>query len=327
MKQIKRITVTGVAGFIGSNLTKALLQKGYRVTGLDNLSQGLLCNIEPFLSNKYFKFIKGDVRSVFTVAKSCLESDCIVHLAAFKIPRYGNAYDTLMVNSQGTLNVLETARKIKAKMIFASTSDVYGKSPDLPFKEDGDLVLGHSRVKRWAYAVSKLFDEHLCFAYEEKYGIDVCVLRFFGSYGPNQNLTWWGGPQSVFIAAALKGEPLQVHGDGKQTRSFTYIDDTVEGIIRAIERKTSSGEIFNIGNNKEISIIELARLIWKLARGNGPTKISFIPYHRFSEKYQDVRRRVPDLSKSKRILGFQPKVELKEGLIKTIAWQKTVSAR
>jgi UDP-glucose 4-epimerase len=322
----KKILVTGAAGFIGSNLSAALLRKGYKVTGFDNLSQGSKNNIQAFIKNKNFTFIKGDVRSGSSLKRAIRGADCVVHLAAFKIPRYGNAFDTLIINTEGTKNVLEAARANKAKVVFASTSDVYGMSPDLPFKEDGNLVIGHSKVKRWAYATSKLFDEHLCFAYEEKYGLKVCVLRFFGSYGPHQNLTWWGGPQSVFIKAALSNETIEIHGDGKQTRSFTYISDTVDGIIRAVENKRSSGEVFNIGNDKEISILGLARLIWELVRGTEKPKIKFIPYSRFIGNYQDVRRRIPDLVKSGKLLGFRPKVSLQRGLLKTIAWQSCVKS-
>ena len=318
----KNILVTGAAGFIGSNLSKALLDKGYNVTGLDNLSQGFMRNIKALLQDKNFKFVKGDVRSHSTVDRLMKGKDCVVHLAAYKIPRYGNAMDTLMTNSRGVRTILESARRNKVKVVFASTSDVYGKSTKLPFQEDGDLLLGHSRIKRWAYAVSKLFDEHLCFAYEEKYALKVCVLRFFGSYGPNQNLTWWGGPQSVFIEKALKNETMEIHGDGKQTRSFTYIEDTIDGIIRAIEFKKAVGEIVNIGNDEEIAIIDLAKLVWKLVRGNSAPKIKFIPYSRFSTHYEDVKRRIPSIKKSEVILGFKPKINLEEGLLRTIKWQR-----
>lgn len=319
----KRIFITGVAGFIGSNLAAALLNRGYKVIGLDNLSQGLRRNIAPIMKNRNFTFVKGDVRNGGFVEKLAKGADVIVHLAAYKIPRYGNAMDTLMINSTGTMNALEAAKKNKSKFVFTSTSDVYGKLPDIPFREDGDILLGHSKVKRWAYAASKLFDEHLCFAYEEKYGLKVAILRIFGSYGSNQNLTWWGGPQSGFITAAFLKEPMQIHGDGSQTRSFTYIDDTVDGIVRAIERKESAGELINIGNDKEISILNLARLIWKMVNGNSKPRLKFVPYKTFSGKnYQDVMRRVPDISKAARLLGFRPRVCLKEGLLKTIAWQR-----
>jgi UDP-glucose 4-epimerase len=320
------VCVTGAAGFIGSNLTKRLLAQGYRVTGLDNLSQGQRSNMAEFIGNARFRFVKADVRSPSAVRGASRGSGTIVHLAAFKIPRYGNAYDTLIINTEGTRCVLEAARKEGSKVVFASTSDVYGMSQDLPFQEEGNVVLGHSKVKRWAYAASKLFDEHLCFAYEEKYGIPVAVLRFFGSYGPNQNLTWWGGPQSVFIARALRDEPLEIHGDGAQTRSFTYIDDTVDGIFRAMTRKKACGEVLNIGNTQEITIRALANLIWQLVRGReSRPKLNFVPYSRFSSNYQDVRRRVPDLKKAQRMLGYTPKVPLTEGLRRTIAWQRTLS--
>ena len=317
------IFISGVAGFIGSNLAGALIKKGYRVVGLDNMSQGLKRNIESISGNANFKFIKGDVRNKNIMVKLAKRTDAIIHLAAYKIPRYGNAIDTLMINSVGTLNALEAARKNKAKLIFASTSDVYGKLSRIPFREDDDIVLGHSKVKRWAYAASKLFDEHLCFAYEEKYGVKICVLRIFGSYGPNQNLTWWGGPQSGFITAAFMKAPMEIHGNGLQTRSFTFIEDTVDGIFRAIESKKSANELINIGNNTEISILDLAKSIWKMINGNSRPKLKFVPYSAFSGRnYQDVMRRVPGITKAKRLLGFSPRVGLEEGLLKTIAWQE-----
>jgi len=321
----KKIFITGVAGFIGSNLAAALLKKGYNVTGLDNMSQGFRRNIRPLLKNRSFKFIKGDVRGRLTVVRAAKNADVIVHLAAYKIPRYGNAMDTLMINSLGTMNALESARMQKAKFVITSTSDVYGKLLKIPFKEDSDIVLGHSKVKRWAYAASKLFDEHLCFSYEEKYGLKVCVIRVFGSYGPNQNLSWWGGPQSVFIDAAMKKEPIEIHGNGLQTRSFSYIDDTVDGIVKAVEKSASAGEIFNIGNNREICILDLAKLIWRLINDSSTPKLKFVPYKTFSGKnYQDVMRRVPDISKARRLLGFVPKVSLEEGLARTIEWQRNL---
>jgi UDP-glucose 4-epimerase len=320
----KRVLITGAAGFIGSNLSRSLLAKGYSLIGIDNLSRGCKRNIKPLLHNKDFNFIQGDIRDRKTVDRLMRGVNFVIHLAAYKIPRYGNVMDTLITNACGTKNVLESAHRQNAKVLFASTSDVYGKSSELPFQENGDLIFGHSRIKRWAYAASKLFNEHLCFAYEEKYRLKVCVLRIFGSYGPQQNLTWRGGPQSVFIAKALKNEIMEIHGNGKQVRSFAYIDDTVEGIIRAMESKKAIGEIINIGNNKEITILDLAKLIWKMVRKNQKAKIKFIPYSRFSEQYEDVIKRVPDIEKAKKILGFVAKTGLKEGLSMTIEWQKSL---
>ncbi len=321
----RKAFITGVAGFIGSNLAAALLKKGYAVVGVDNLSQGRKENMRELFGFKGFSFKKADVRSAKIMLKLSRGCSCIIHLAAFKIPRYGNAYDTLIVNTEGTRNMLDAAVRHKAKFVFASTSDVYGMSPDLPFEETGNLVLGESSVKRWAYAISKLFDEQLCFAYQDKFGLKISILRFFGSYGPNQNLSWRGGPQSVFIDAVLKNKPMEIHGDGRQIRSFTYIEDTVKGIMLAIEKISSEGQIFNIGNDKMISIIKLAELIWKLTRPQEKPKLKFVPYKSFSGKYQDVRKRVPSLLKSRKLLGFEPRVNLRDGLIRTIAWQKKVN--
>ncbi|MGB2630251.1 MAG: SDR family NAD(P)-dependent oxidoreductase [Candidatus Omnitrophota bacterium] len=322
----KEVLVTGAAGFIGSNFADRLLREKFKVVGIDNLSQGYMRNIKELVKMDDFEFIKADVRELSKLKKILKKRrfDHIVHLAAYKIPRYGNAMATLMVNAKGTESMLELARSKKAKFVFASTSDVYGKNEKLPFSEDSDLVLGPTGVKRWAYASSKIFDEHLCFAYEEKYGIDVTILRFFGGYGPNQNLTWWGGPQSVFIDCALKNKPITLHGDGWQRRSFTYIDDTTEGILRAMKSSRSGGEIFNIGNDRDISIKELGEMIWRMIRGAKP-RFKYIPYDRLSKGYEDVRKRVPDTKKSQKILGFKPKIQLEDGLPPTIEWQRRVT--
>jgi UDP-glucose 4-epimerase len=315
-----RVLITGVAGFIGSNLAGALVKKGYTVVGVDNMSQGEELNIAELRKSPQFSFHLADVRDeaeIMGVAKDC---DAIVHLAAYKIPRYSDALDTLLINSQGSEVVLKAAGRYRCKIIGASTSDVYGKNPNVPFSEDHDLVIGRPEVKRWAYAISKMFEEQLFFAYHDRFSIDVVLLRFFGAYGPHQNLTWWGGPQSVFMNCALDDKEIEVHGDGQQTRSFTYISDHIDGIIRAIEQPAANNKVFNLGNTREITIEGLARLIWKLVRGNEPEKIKFIPYSTFGN-YEDVRRRVPDISRAREILGFQPQVDLDEGLIKTIKWQ------
>lgn len=326
MPKKKNVIITGVAGFVGSNFAKRLLTEGFSVRGIDNLSQGFKRNLKGLNDLGDFQFLKADIRDerkMGSVVRG-FNPDYIVHLAAFKIPRYGNAMDTLMVNAKGTEAMLEVARKKGAKLVFSSTSDVYGKNPKLPFKETSDLVIGSSKVKRWAYASSKIFDEHLCFAYMEKYGIDATVLRFFGGYGPNQNTTWWGGPQSVFIDCALNNKPITLHGDGKQRRSFTYVDDMVEGVYRAMISSKSSGEIFNIGNNRDISIKELGELIWGLIRGTKP-KFKMIPYDKLSKGYEDVLKRVPDIKKSNDMLGFRAKTQLEKGLPITIEWQQKVT--
>jgi UDP-glucose 4-epimerase len=169
--------------------------------------------------------------------------------------------------------------------------------------------------------------EHLCFLYEKEYGVRVVVLRYFGSYGPRQNLSWWGGPQSIFIDAALKNKPMPIHGDGRQTRSFTYVKDTTEGTLRALENQEAIGRVINIGSTSEITILNLGNKIWKLIRGSEPPKYEFVPYRQFSGRYEDVRRRVPDIRLANEVLGFHPKVSLDEGLPLTIEWQKGVISR
>lgn len=314
--------MTGVCGFVGSNMAQELLNRKYVVTGVDNLSQGESRNIQALSKYSSFSFVKGDVRDADLIHRLGHGTDIIVHLAAFKIPRYGHALDTLRINTQGTENVLESARKNKCRVVFSSTSDVYGKNPQLPFSEESSLVLGPTHVKRWSYAVSKIYDEHLCFGYYEEHGVPVTIVRYFGGYGPHQNLTWWGGPQSVFIDKVLKKEKIPIHGDGKQTRSFTYISDLVEGTICAMESACAVGQVYNVGNGREIQIVDLAKMIWKKIRPHEEPLIEHISYESFSGKYEDVMRRVPDLTKATLELGFKASVELEEGLPLTIEWQK-----
>jgi UDP-glucose 4-epimerase len=326
IKLPQKILVTGVAGFLGSHLLDKLIASGHEVVGIDNLCMGKIENIAHHLDNKAFQFIQKDVTQASTFADLDVTFDCIVHLAAFKIPRYGKAIDTLKTNYQGTENVLELARQINCKCVLASTSDVYGVNPKLPFNEDDNSVIGSSKVARWSYAVSKLFDEHLAFAYQDSYGIPVVLLRFFGSYGPRHHLSWWGGPQSVFIDAVLSNTEITIHGDGLQTRSFTYVSDTVNGIYAAIVKPEANGEIFNIGNNYEITILELAKTIDRLANTPGELKLKFIPYESFTGgKYEDVRRRVPDSTRCEQILGVKAEVSLEEGLSRTIEWHRSLN--
>jgi UDP-glucose 4-epimerase len=322
---MSEVLVTGGAGFLGSNLCRVLLEGGHAIRGVDNLSQSTMLNVEPLLGHPRFAFAREDVRDEAAMRGLAKGASVLVHLAAFKIPRYGNALDTLLVNTHGTESMLKAAAAAGARLVFASTSDVYGKNPRLPFAETDDLHLGETSVKRWAYATSKILDEHLCFAYQQERGVPVTILRFFGSYGPGQNRTWWGGPQSVFIDAALRGQPMDVHGDGQQTRSFTYVDDTVDGIVRAMFLERAVGEIFNIGNTRPVTIQALAELVWRLA-GTGEPKIRRVSYQAFG-RYEDVRARVPEIGKARELLGFEPRVGLEEGLRLTIEWQRSVMAR
>jgi UDP-glucose 4-epimerase len=317
-----RVMVTGVAGFIGSNLATELLRRGHEVIGVDDLSHGAMMNLEGIADHEAFVLHEGDIRDRALVESASQRCETIVHLAAYKIPRYSDAYETLMVNGLGSEVLARVAAENGQKLVAASTSDAYGKNPNVPFSEDMDSVIGPANVKRWAYAVSKMFEEQLLLACHERFGIDVVLLRFFGGYGPNQNLTWWGGPQSVFIANALAGVPLPVHGDGRQTRSFTFISDHVDGIIAAVESDRANNLVVNIGATREITIEELARTIWRLVNGeDSEPQIERIPYETFG-RYEDVIRRVPDISRARELLGFEPKVSLEEGLRRTIAWQR-----
>lgn len=318
---MKKTMITGVAGFIGSNLAQDLLAKGHQIIGVDNMSQGEELNLVSLLAHKNFEMHYVDICDEDALRIAAEGCTTLVHLAAFKIPRYTDALDTLRINAFGSENVMKIAVEIGAKVVAASTSDVYGKNPDVPFNENSNLVIGNPDVKRWAYAISKMFEEQMMFGYKERYGIPVVALRFFGGYGPNQNLTWWGGPQSVFINKALDNEEIEVHGDGSQTRSFTFISDHVNGIARTVEMDTANNLVFNLGNTREISIYELAKLIWRLVRGDtAEAKIKLIPYETFG-KYEDVMRRIPDITRARTLLGFEPQVDLEDGLRKTVIWQ------
>jgi UDP-glucose 4-epimerase len=320
----RKFLITGVAGFLGSNLAERVLADGHEIVGLDNLAMGRVENLAEALQHRNFRFLQRDVVDPAAFVDLPTDFDVVVHLAAFKIPRYGKAIDTLKINYQGTETVLEFSRRLNCKAVLASTSDVYGRNPQLPFSEERtDHVIGSSKSPRWAYAVSKLFDEHLALAYQDAYGFPVVLLRFFGSYGPHQNTTWWGGPQSVFIDCVLNDKPMPIHGDGMQTRSFTFVSDTVEGIYQAMLRDEANGEIINIGNTEEITILELARRIHKLSGKGGEPNIQFIPYESFTgKKYEDVMRRVPDVSLCARLLGVRARVSIDEGLKRTIEWQR-----
>jgi len=318
------ILITGVAGFIGSNLARELLKRNHRVIGLDNFSQGFPRNIEVLQENPQFTFLELDVLDQDLAHKLPESLGTIVHLAAYKIPRYGNALLTLKINMHGTENILEFAKTKKIKVVFASTSDIYGKNPDVPFHEESSSVIGSSKIKRWSYAVSKLFDEHLCLAYHEEFDIPVVILRYFGAYGPGQSPSWWGGPQAAFMQAILEEKPLEIHGDGKQTRSFTYITDTINGTIAAIEKSVAVGQIFNIGSTGELSILALAQKVWACADKPGEPPLEFKDYNSFKGKYEDVMRRIPDVTLAENILGFKAAKILEEGLRETFLWQKSL---
>jgi len=318
-----KVLVVGGAGFIGSHVCDILLARGYNVLCIDNLSFGCIENIIHNLGNPKFQFKKLDILEKDVLFQEVDSVDVILHLAAYKIPRYSSALSTLIINTQGTINILELAKRRRAKVIIGSTSDVYGKNPQLPFKEDSDLVLGPSTSRRWAYAVSKLFDEHLAFAYQDEYSLKIVIIRYFGTYGERQYLNWWGGPQGVFLQAIFKNQPVEIHGDGSQTRCFIYVKDAAEATVRVLEKESAIGEIINIGTQEEISILELAKLMHKISGVNTDLKIKYVPYSSFSKNYEDCKRRIPSIEKMAKILNYKPKVDLNEGLKRLIEWYKT----
>jgi len=321
-----RIAITGVAGFVGTNLAQRLLARGDQVAGLDDLSHGTLENLEGFREQPGFRFVEGSILEPASLAAVAEGAEVMVHLAAGKIPRYGDALDTLVTNGEGGLQVLRScvAHSVR-RMVLASTSDCYGRNPEVPFSEESASVIGSPHVRRWSYAISKMFEEQALFAFRERHGMQGVALRLFGGYGPHQNLTWWGGPQSVFIGAALRGEEMEVHGTGQQTRSFTYVDDMVEGFVRAIDVAGADGEMLNVGNDREISIEGLARMVWGLVRDDEP-RIKRVPLKTFG-RYEDVERRIPDNRRAAEVLGFTPAVTLEDGLLRTIPWQRDAMRR
>ena len=320
-----RLLVTGGAGFIGSNICETLVSEGHEVTVLDNLSTGRRENLKELRTHQRLHLIVGDARNRNLTAELGKNCDCIIHLAAYKIPKEGHAEETLLNNTAMGHSVFEAARVNDCKVVLASTSDVYGRTKKIPSSEDDDLVLGTSRVLRWSYSISKLFNESLAHAYQKSYGVRFVVLRYFNVYGPKENLTWRGGPQSVFIENILDMKPITIHGDGTQERCFTYVSDVVDGSVLALKHEEANGHIINIGNNEtEISIINLARMIAGLCGASSRVQMEYIPHERLFGEYHEIERRVPDISKARNLLAFSPKVDLTTGLTRTIAWHRSL---
>jgi UDP-glucose 4-epimerase len=318
---VRRIGVTGAAGFVGSHLCERLLSDGHEVVGVDDLSYGSVANLEPFLQHPDFRFDVLDCTERRPLRAAFDGCDAIMHLAAKKIPRYGGTLSTLEVNVSGVNAACSVALSLDADLIVTSTSDVYGDGTP-PYREDGQLVIGPPTTKRWAYAVSKMYDEHHALALADERGLKVTILRLFNVYGPRNHLSWWGGPTVTFIEALLDGKQLEIHGDGGQTRSFTYVDDTVEGFVRALETRESRGEVVNVGSTETVSIVELAHLVQDSLGIPQPLRARFVGYDELPGNYQDVRDRVPDTAKAISLLGFEARVSLDDGLARTVAWHQ-----
>jgi UDP-glucose 4-epimerase len=318
---MKKVGVTGAAGFIGANLCERLLAEDVEVVGVDDLSYGSVGNISGLLEDPRFKFEVLDCTRRRELRDAFEGCDAIAHLAAKKIPRFGGALSTLEVNVAGVNAAAAAALSLDADLIVTSTSDVYGNA-EPPFAEDSQIVLGPSTTKRWSYAVSKLYDEHFALALAEERDLRVTILRLFNAYGPKNHLSWWGGPVVTFIEALLDGKPIEIHGDGRQTRTFTYVDDTVDGFVRALRTPEARGEIINVGGTETVTILELAQQIQEQLGIPMPLRANFLPYEALPGKYQDVRHRIPDTTKARELLGLEAKVSLAEGLARSIDWHR-----
>lgn len=314
--------VTGAAGFVGSHLCRALLAQGNEVWGLDDLSTGKLDNLERIIENPDFNFVIGCISDKNKLFQLIEKVDIIYHLAAVVgVKRYvEDPIRVIDVNICYTSQLLEIAWNLGKKVIFTSTSEIYGKSEELPFQEEGNRFYGPSTTDRWCYAISKTASEHLCLGYAKR-GMPIVILRYFNAYGPHADGSAYGGVTTRFVNQALNGEALTVHGDGNQTRCFTYIDDIVKGTIEAGSCILAEGKILNLGNNREISVLKLAKMVLEISQIEG--KIIFQPYKEFyGDSYEDIPRRTPDLSLAQEILGYSPIISLEEGLRKTIDWYR-----
>lgn len=320
---MRKVVITGVAGLIGSHLADALLEgEGNLVVGIDDLSIGVKANIAHLENHPRFRFLQASILEPEAWLKECDGSEWIVHLAAAKkIGEDGSRWRTLEVNAEGTREVLEVAKHFDCSLLLASTSDVYGCSAAVPFKEDGETVLSPGAVKRWSYAASKLFCEQMALAYYEEHGVPVVILRYFGGFSERSSPTWSGGHIPLFIDAVLNDREIVIHGDGKQTRCMGYISDLLDGTIRALEKPEAIGEVINVGVDEEHSVLDAAHLIHELAGSGRPLRLRFVPIADLFGKYREIARRVPDLNKAHSLLGYRPRITFEEGLRRTLnAW-------
>jgi len=313
-----RVLITGGAGFIGSHLAEALLDGGHRVMALDDLSTGSIENITHLKGRTGFSYTIDAVENESLLAELIDDSDVVFHLAAAvgvkKIVE--EPVHTIETNVHGTEVVLRNANKKKKLVIIASTSEVYGKSTAVPFREDADLVMGPTTKHRWAYACSKAIDEFLALAYWKEKKLPVIIVRFFNTVGPRQT-GQYGMVIPTFVRQALAGQPITVFGDGTQSRSFTFVGDVVDALVKLVHEPRAIGQVFNIGNPHEISILDLARRVRELTQSQ--SEIILVPYDQAYEAgFEDMPRRVPDLAKLGALIGYQPKVQLDETLARVI---------
>jgi len=309
--------ITGGAGFIGSHLAERLLEDGHEVMVLDNLSTGSIDNIAHLKGRAGFSYTIESVTNESLLAELVDGCDVVFHLAAAVGVKLivEQPVHTIETNVHGTEVILKLANKKKKLVFIASTSEVYGKSTDVPFREAADLVLGPTVKHRWAYACSKLIDEFLALAYWKEKKLPVVIVRLFNTVGPRQT-GQYGMVLPTFVRQALAGQPITVFGDGTQSRSFTYVGDVVEALVRLAREPRAIGEVFNIGNVGEVTISDLAERVKTMTGSSSP--IHYIPYDQaYEEGFEDMPRRVPDITKIRAFVGYEPKVPL-DDIIRTV---------
>ncbi|MCG6922156.1 MAG: GDP-mannose 4,6-dehydratase [Acidobacteria bacterium] len=313
--------ITGGAGFVGSHLTERLLESGHEVHVIDDLSTGSIENIEPFKGRAGFHYTIETIMNAPVLAELVDRVDVVFHLAAAVGVRLivESPVNTIETNVHGTEKVLALANKKRKKVVLTSTSEVYGKADTVPFREDGDLVMGPTSKGRWSYACSKAIDEFLALAYHKEKRLPVVVVRLFNTVGPRQTGRY-GMVIPNFVKQALLGHPLTVFGDGTQTRCFTDVRDVVGQLATLAEAPAAVGEVFNVGNDREeVSILELAERV--KARTGSKSEIVLVPYEKaYEEGFEDMQRRVPDLSKLRALTGYEPQVSLDECLDRIVAY-------
>ena len=320
---MQRSLITGGAGFIGSHLAEALLAQGQHVVIIDDLSTGRLDNIAHLIDHPQLQFINETIRNDSVMDRLVSGCDVIYHLAAavgveliLKDPVH-----TIETNLIGTEVVLRLARRYRRKVVLASTSEVYGKSSDLPFREEADRVMGSTVKSRWSYAESKAMDEFLALAYHKQFHLPIVICRFFNTVGPRQTGTY-GMVIPRLVKQAVADLPLTVYGDGQQTRCFCNVKDAVRAVVTLSQEPRAIGEIFNVGSSDEITILELAQRI--VQRACSRSEIKLIPYDQAYESgYEDMRRRVPSTEKINALVGWQPAIPLDQTLDEVIAQFRT----
>jgi len=312
-----RVLITGGAGFIGSHLADAYLQRGDEVSVIDDLSTGTIDNIQHLKSNPRFHYTIDSVHNQPVTAELVDQSDIVIHLAAAVGVKLivESPVRTIETNVRGTEVVLALANKKQKRVLIASTSEVYGLSTDVPFKEDGNLVMGATTKGRWSYACSKAIDEFLALAYWREKKLPTTIVRLFNTVGPRQTGRY-GMVIPTFVKQALAGRPITVYGDGKQTRCFGYVGDVVGALIKLMDTTESIGQVFNIGSIEEISILQLAEKVKELTQST--SEIVFVPYDdAYEEGFEDMPRRVPDTTKINQLVGFKAEMTL-DGILETV---------